>query len=138
RALWVGLKGVEMRPHFAGYCAFGVALMLGLQALVSIGVNLGLLATKGLTLPLGSAGASSVLMSCVAVGRLLRVSSERGRAERQVARLRGEAAHATAPDADADVNEAPVAPAPARAATASARIAGRLRRRVEPTLGSAG
>ena len=136
RSFWIGLKCVEMRRHFAGYCAFGVGLMIGLQALVSIGVNLGLLPTKGLTLPLISAGGSSVLMTCVSIGLLLRVSYELDRAERQVARLRGEAAPATAPDADEA--PAPAASVPARAATASARIAGRLRRRIEPTLGSAG
>jgi hypothetical protein len=57
---------VEMRRHFAGYCAFGIALWIGLQSMVSIGVNLGLLPTKGLTLPLISSGGSSVLMTCAA------------------------------------------------------------------------
>ena len=89
RALWIGLKCVEMRRHFAGYCAFGVALMIGLQSMVSIGVNLGLLPTKGLTLPLVSSGGSSVMMTCVAIGLLLRVSYELDRAQRQVVRLRG-------------------------------------------------
>ncbi|HET6395267.1 MAG TPA: putative lipid II flippase FtsW, partial [Pseudoxanthomonas sp.] len=56
RALYLGLKCVDMRRHFAGYCAFGVALWLGMQSFVSIGVNLGLLPTKGLTLPLVSSG----------------------------------------------------------------------------------
>ena len=91
RAFWIGLKCVEMRRHFAGYCAFGVALWMSLQSFVSIGVNLGLLPTKGLTLPLISSGGSSVLMTCMALGVLLRVSYELDRAERQVARLRGEA-----------------------------------------------
>ncbi|NUS61631.1 MAG: putative lipid II flippase FtsW, partial [Lysobacter sp.] len=76
RAFWVGLKCVEMRRHFAGYCAFGVALWMSLQSFVSIGVNLGLLPTKGLTLPLISSGGSSVLMTCMAIGLLLRVSYE--------------------------------------------------------------
>ncbi|NZA28374.1 putative lipid II flippase FtsW [Luteimonas sp. SJ-92] len=129
RALWIGLKCVEMRRHFAGYCAFGVALSIGLQSLVSIGVNLGLLPTKGLTLPLVSSGGSSVLMTCVAIGLLLRVSYELDRAQRQVARLRGEAAQP---------QEAP-APEPARgtapAAGAAARGTSRLRQRIEPTLG---
>ena len=87
---WVGLRCVEMRRHFAGYCAFGIALWMSLQSFVSIGVNLGLLPTKGLTLPLISSGGSSVLMTCAAIGLLLRVSYELDRAERQVARLRGE------------------------------------------------
>ena len=47
--------------RFAGYCAFGVGLWIGLQTLVSIGVNLGVLPTKGLTLPLISSGVDQVL-----------------------------------------------------------------------------
>jgi len=91
RAFWVGLRCVEMRRHFAGYCAFGIALWMSLQSFVSIGVNLGLLPTKGLTLPMISSGGSSVLMTCAALGLLLRVSYELDRAERQVAKLRGDA-----------------------------------------------
>lgn len=91
RAFWIGLRCVEMRRHFAGYCAFGIALWMSLQSLVSIGVNLGVLPTKGLTLPLISSGGSSVLMTCAALGLLLRVSYELDRAERQVAKLRGDA-----------------------------------------------
>ena len=136
RAFWVGLKCVEMRRHFAGYCAFGIALMIGLQSLVSIGVNLGLLPTKGFTLPLISSGGSSVVMTCVAVGLLLRVSYELDRAQRQVARLRGEAAPAAAPgDSDGPM---PATPAQAGAATAPVTSRGlRKRPRVEPTLGAA-
>lgn len=76
RALMLGLRAVEQGQRFAGYCAFGIGLWLGLQTLVSIGVNLGVLPTKGLTLPLISSGGSSVLMTCAAVGLLLRVSFE--------------------------------------------------------------
>ena len=76
RALALGLRAVERGQRYAGYCAFGIGLMLGLQALVSIGVNLGVLPTKGLTLPLISSGGSSVLMTCAAIGVLLRVSYE--------------------------------------------------------------
>jgi cell division protein FtsW len=93
RALMLGLRAVERGRHFAGYCAFGVGLMLGLQTLVSIGVNLGVLPTKGLTLPLISSGGSSVLMTCAAIGLLLRVSYEVTRAEnRSVNSLVGAAA----------------------------------------------
>ena len=83
RALYLGLKCVEMRRHFAGYIAFGVALWIGMQALVSIGVNLGVLPTKGLTLPLISSGGSSLIMTCVAIGLLLRCARELDRAERK-------------------------------------------------------
>ncbi len=82
RALQLGLRAHQAGRAYAGFCAFGIALWLGLQALVSIGVNLGVLPTKGLTLPLISSGGSSVLMTCVAVGLLLRVSFEVDRAER--------------------------------------------------------
>jgi cell division protein FtsW len=124
RALWLGYRCVEMRRHFAGYCAFGIALWISLQSFVSIGVNLGLLPTKGLTLPLISSGGSSVLMTCVALGLLLRVSYELDRAERQVAKLRGDAAQPAA-GATPPVAQPPV-PAPMRT---SARP-----RRVEPVL----
>jgi len=81
RALMLGLRAVERGQRFAGYCAFGIGLWLGLQTLVSIGVNLGVLPTKGLTLPLISSGGSSVLMTCAAIGLLLRVSYEVSRAQ---------------------------------------------------------
>ena len=54
-----------------------------IQATASIGVNMGVLPTKGLTLPLISSGGSSVMMSCVAVGLLLRIRSALDRARRQ-------------------------------------------------------
>lgn len=124
RAFWLGYRCVEMRRHFAGYVAFGIALWIGMQAFVSIGVNLGILPTKGLTLPLISSGGSSVMMTCVAMGLLLRVSYELSRAEKQVALLRGEMADEfTAPAPEA-------APAPT---AAQPRGTSRLRPRVEPT-----
>ena len=85
RAFALGLRAVEKGLPFAGYCAFGVALWLGVQALVSVGVNLGVLPTKGLTLPLVSSGGSSLLMTCAAIGLLLRVSYETTRREAELA-----------------------------------------------------
>lgn len=90
RALWLGARAQELGRHFSANCAFGVALWLGLQSVVSVGVNLGLLPTKGLTLPLISSGGSSVMMTCLALGLLLRVSFETERARRQSGRLRVE------------------------------------------------
>ena len=81
RGFVIGMHAIEQNRHFAAYCAFGVSLMLGLQALVSIGVNLGVLPTKGLTLPLISSGGSSVMMTCAAIGLLVRVSYEVSRAD---------------------------------------------------------
>lgn len=129
RAFWIGLRAAEMRRLFSAYCAFGVALWLSLQAVVSIGVNLGVLPTKGLTLPLISAGGSSVLMTCAAVGLLLRVSLELDRAERQVAHARA--------DASLDGEHGLIQPL---AATVVARLSeaaqSASRRRREPTLGA--
>jgi cell division protein FtsW len=127
RAFWVGLRCVEMRRHFAGYCAFGIALWMSLQSFVSIGVNLGLLPTKGLTLPLISSGGSSVLMTCAALGLLLRVTYELDRAERQVAKLRG----------DASLPASGSVPATAQPAPADVTRGGSRPRRLEPVLATA-
>jgi cell division protein FtsW len=135
RAFWIGLRCVEMRRHFAGYCAFGIALWIGMQSFVSVGVNLGLLPTKGLTLPLISSGGSSVLMTCVAMGLLLRVSYELERAQRQVA-LRGEAMQAsTEPHTETETKaSSPNTATPvSTAASNPVRGTSRLRPRVEPT-----
>lgn len=128
RAFWIGLKCVEMRRHFSGYIAFGIALWMSLQSFVSIGVNLGLLPTKGLTLPMISYGGSSVIMTCAALGVLLRVSYELDRAQRQVARLRNEAAQPSS-GVPATANPLP------GAAADPARGTSRLRQRAEPSLG---
>lgn len=131
RACYIGYRCVEMRRHFAGYIAFGIALWIGMQAFVSVGVNLGMLPTKGLTLPLISSGGSSVLMTCAAMGLLLRVSYELSRAERQVALLRGEAAPPPADGSKPSPSPAPAAPvAPAATTTGGSS---RLTSRIEPT-----
>jgi cell division protein FtsW len=56
--------------------AKGVALWIGSQAFINMGVNLGLLPTKGLTLPLMSYGGTGILVNCVAIGILLRIDRE--------------------------------------------------------------
>ena len=76
RGLWHG-RAAEVRGDvFAAQLAYGAALMLGVQALVSLGVNTGLLPTKGLTLPLVSYGGNALVVSCALVGLLLRVDWE--------------------------------------------------------------
>ena len=133
RAFHLGLRCVEMRRHFAGYCAFGIALWISMQSFVSIGVNLGLLPTKGLTLPLISSGGSSILMTCVAMGLLLRVSYELERTQRQVA-LRGEALQTTpSGETRSPADAAPATPKPAPSLSETLRGTSRLRSRVEPT-----
>lgn len=81
RGLATGLRGMRANRPFPAYVAFGISMMIGLQALVSIGVNLGVLPTKGLTLPLISSGGSSVVITCLMLGVLLRTTYEISRAE---------------------------------------------------------
>ena len=76
RILVIGQRAHRHERPFAGYLAYGVGLWLSLQCLVSVGVNLGALPTKGLTLPLISSGGSSVLMTCFALGMVLRIKWE--------------------------------------------------------------
>lgn len=61
---------------FAAYVAYGVGLLVGIEAFVNIGVNMGILPTKGLTLPLISYGSNSVVMICVALSLVMRVAYE--------------------------------------------------------------
>lgn len=133
RTFRLGLRAVEMRRYFAGFCAFGVGLWISLQSFVSIGVNLGLLPTKGLTLPLISSGGSSVLVTCMAIGLLLRVSYELDRAERQVARLRGGNGHSDDEPAPAP-NAGQAAQSPAAVAPPAGVRGGRDR--IEPKIGA--
>lgn len=79
RIMIIGLMAHRMEKPFAGNLAYGIGLWIGLQALVSMGVNLGVLPTKGLTLPLISSGGSSVLMTFVALGIVFRIRYELNR-----------------------------------------------------------
>ena len=78
--VWRGfaISGAAARAGlpFHAYLALAIGFWLGLQAFVNIGVNMGVLPTKGLTLPLMSYGGSSLLVTCAAVGLLLRVHHE--------------------------------------------------------------
>lgn len=66
------------RLFFDAYVAYGLVLLMAAQVLINLGVNTGLLPTKGLTLPFLSYGGSSVIMCCVTVGLLCRVAYESG------------------------------------------------------------
>jgi len=79
RIMVIGSMAHRNGKPFAGFVAYGIGLWIGLQALVSIGVNLGVLPTKGLTLPLISSGGSSMLMTMIAVGIVLRIKYEMDR-----------------------------------------------------------
>ena len=76
RIMIIGLMAHRRERPFAGNVAYGIGLWIGLQAMVSMGVNLGVLPTKGLTLPLISSGGSSVLMTFVALGIVFRIRYE--------------------------------------------------------------
>ncbi len=88
RILLIGLSALRRDRHFAGYLAYGIGLWLGLQALISIGVNMGVLPTKGLTLPLISSGGSSILMTCVALAIVVRIKYELDRSVEPARRRR--------------------------------------------------
>jgi cell division protein FtsW len=76
RAFAIGRNALSAKHGFAGFVAYGLGLLIGLQAYINIGVNMGLLPTKGLTLPLMSYGGSSVVVTCVSCAILLRISME--------------------------------------------------------------
>ncbi len=76
RAFRIAAVALDNGNPFAGYLAYGIGTWLGLQTLINIGVNTGLLPTKGLTLPLLSYGGSSMLVSCAAIALLLRIDYE--------------------------------------------------------------
>ncbi|HTT09145.1 MAG TPA: putative lipid II flippase FtsW [Gammaproteobacteria bacterium] len=76
RMLLLGGEALKAGQAFHAHIANGVALLLGLQAFINIGVNMGVLPTKGLTLPLISYGANSMVITWVMIGLLLRVAHE--------------------------------------------------------------
>jgi len=76
RGFAIGRQAIAMERTFSGLVAQGVALWLGVQALINMGVVLGLLPTKGLTLPLVSYGGSGLVMNLCALGLLIRVDLE--------------------------------------------------------------
>ena len=82
RAFAIGRQATQNERHFASLVAQGIGIWIGFQALVNMGVNMGLLPTKGLTLPLMSYGGSGLLVNFVALAILLRIDWE----NRQLAR----------------------------------------------------
>lgn len=76
RALAIGRAAELAGQFFGAQIAYGIGIWIGLQACVNMGVNMGVLPTKGLTLPLMSYGGSSLLLSCLAIALLFRVDIE--------------------------------------------------------------
>lgn len=76
RGLMIGFTANLQDRLFASYTAYGITFWLGLQACINIGVNAGLLPTKGLTLPFLSYGGASMVVNCVVIAVLLRIDHE--------------------------------------------------------------
>ncbi len=76
RCVEIGRQAIALDRHFAGLVAQGVGLWIGVQAFINMAVNLGLLPTKGLTLPLMSYGGSAILVNCVGLAIVLRIDWE--------------------------------------------------------------
>ena len=76
RAFDIGRQAIAIDQTFAGLTAKGIGIWIGVQTFINMGVNLGLLPTKGLTLPLMSYGGSGVLINCVGMAILLRIDYE--------------------------------------------------------------
>jgi cell division protein FtsW len=76
RAFMIGRRAALLERYFSALVAQGIGLWIGVQAIINIGVNTGMLPTKGLTLPLVSFGGSALVAACCALAILLRVDWE--------------------------------------------------------------
>jgi len=82
RALAIGRRAERRELPYPAFVAYGLGIWIGLQAFINLGVNMGVLPTKGLTLPLMSYGGSSMVVMCLAIALLLRVDYETRRDDR--------------------------------------------------------
>ena len=82
RAFQIGRHAAFLERYYSALVAQGIGVWLGLQAMINIGVNMGVLPTKGLTLPFLSFGGSGVVVNCIAAAVLLRVDYENRRVAR--------------------------------------------------------
>ncbi len=89
RVFGIGMKAAAAERFFEAYLAIGLGTWLGLQAFINVGVNMGLLPTKGLTLPLISYGRSSLIITMICIGLLLRIHHELAVDARPVNRRKG-------------------------------------------------
>lgn len=76
RGMLIGFTAYGQERLFAAFTAYGLTFWLGLQAAINMGVNSGLLPTKGLTLPMLSYGGASIVVNCVVIALLLRIDHE--------------------------------------------------------------
>ncbi len=79
RALSISMDAADRNRYFQAYLAFGIAVWQGAQVLINLGVNMGILPTKGLTLPLVSYGRSSLIVTLMALALLVRIDMENRR-----------------------------------------------------------
>ena len=82
RAFGIGKEAVANERYFAALLAQGLGVWMGVQGIINIGVNMGVLPTKGLTLPLLSFGGSGILANCLAMAVLLRIDFENRRLQK--------------------------------------------------------
>lgn len=76
RIFRLALRAADAERYFEAYLAIGIGTWLGLQAFINVGVNMGILPTKGLTLPMISYGRSSLIITMIAIGLLMRIHHE--------------------------------------------------------------
>lgn len=76
RIMAIARQAEKLQQFFSAYMTYGIAFLFSAQALINIGVNTGLLPTKGLTLPLLSYGGSSLIVCCISLAMVLRVDYE--------------------------------------------------------------
>ena len=76
RVFYIGRESLIRKNFFGFYFSYGVALLLGLHTFINVGVACGLLPTKGLTLPLISAGGTNLIIVCLMIGIILRIDYE--------------------------------------------------------------
>ncbi len=82
RAFGIAKQAIENERYFSALLAQGLAVWIGAQGIINMGVNMGLLPTKGLTLPLLSFGGSGILANCIAMAILLRIDFENRRLQK--------------------------------------------------------
>lgn len=76
KAFTIGHRAAQLERNYCALVAQGIGIWLGVQALINMGVNVGLLPTKGLTLPFLSFGGSGIVANCLAIAVLLRIDWE--------------------------------------------------------------
>jgi cell division protein FtsW len=82
RAFGIGKEAIANERYFSALLAQGIGIWLGVQGIINMGVNMGILPTKGLTLPLLSFGGSGILANCIALAVLLRIDFENRRLQK--------------------------------------------------------